>query len=71
MFGVKNFAAIVNPPQACILAVGGTRTQLIPDSESDSGYVLIDFLNQYINEMFSNARTYRESYLIFVKVSGK
>ena len=23
MFGVHNFSAIVNPPQACILAVGG------------------------------------------------
>ena len=25
MFGVKQFAAIVNPPQACILAVGGAQ----------------------------------------------
>jgi pyruvate dehydrogenase E2 component (dihydrolipoamide acetyltransferase) len=24
MYGVKQFAAIVNPPQAAILAVGGT-----------------------------------------------
>ena len=23
MYGVNNFSAIVNPPQACILAVGG------------------------------------------------
>ncbi|XP_037070650.1 dihydrolipoyllysine-residue acetyltransferase component of pyruvate dehydrogenase complex, mitochondrial-like [Pollicipes pollicipes] len=30
MFGVKNFAAIVNPPQACILAVGGVEQKLVP-----------------------------------------
>lgn len=24
MFGVKEFSAIINPPQACILAVGGS-----------------------------------------------
>mmetsp|Transcript_7364 Transcript_7364/g.12440 ORF Transcript_7364/g.12440 Transcript_7364/m.12440 type:complete len:85 (+) Transcript_7364:608-862(+) len=24
MYGVSNFSAIVNPPQACILAVGGS-----------------------------------------------
>lgn len=27
MFGVKQFTAIINPPQACILAVGGTELQ--------------------------------------------
>jgi len=37
MFGVKNFSAIINPPQACILAVGGAEHRLLPargDSES-------------------------------------
>ena len=29
MFGVKSFAAIVNPPQAAILAVGGARKEVI------------------------------------------
>jgi pyruvate/2-oxoglutarate dehydrogenase complex dihydrolipoamide acyltransferase (E2) component len=24
MFGIKNFCAVINPPQAAILAVGGT-----------------------------------------------
>ena len=28
MMGVKSFAAIVNPPQAAILAVGSTRTEV-------------------------------------------
>jgi len=28
MFGIKEFSAVINPPQACILAVGGT--QLLP-----------------------------------------
>ena len=25
MFGIKEFTAVINPPQACILAVGGGR----------------------------------------------
>lgn len=30
MFGVKSFSAIINPPQACILAVGGAQRRLVP-----------------------------------------
>lgn len=30
MFGVASFSAIVNPPQAAILAVGGARPAVIP-----------------------------------------
>ena len=29
MFGVTSFAAIINPPQACILAVGGSQRQAV------------------------------------------
>ncbi len=32
MFGVDNFNAIVNPPQAAILAVGGISERAVPDS---------------------------------------
>jgi len=39
MYGVKNFSAIVNPPQSCILAVGGARPQLVPDANSEAGWV--------------------------------
>ncbi len=31
MFGVKTFAAIINPPQAAILAVGGAEKRVVPD----------------------------------------
>lgn len=31
MFGVKQFAAIINPPQAAILAVGAAEKQVVPD----------------------------------------
>lgn len=30
MFGIKNFSAIINPPQSIILAIGTTETKLIP-----------------------------------------
>jgi len=37
MYGITNFSAVINPPQSCILAVGGTSERLIPDS-SEKGY---------------------------------
>ena len=30
MFGIREFTAVINPPQTCIMAVGGTR--LVPSS---------------------------------------
>lgn len=29
MYGIAEFAAIINPPQACILAVGGTQERTV------------------------------------------
>jgi pyruvate dehydrogenase E2 component (dihydrolipoamide acetyltransferase) len=33
MFGIKSFAAIINPPQACILAVGGADKKIIRNAD--------------------------------------
>ncbi len=30
MFGISSFAAIINPPQSCILAVGATEQRVVP-----------------------------------------
>ena len=30
MFGVAHFSAIINPPQACILAIGGAQQRVLP-----------------------------------------
>ncbi|CAH8596397.1 unnamed protein product [Heterobilharzia americana] len=38
MFGISNFSAVINPPQACILAVGSTRPLLLPDSSNSRGF---------------------------------
>ncbi|CBQ68006.1 probable dihydrolipoamide acetyltransferase component of pyruvate dehydrogenase complex, mitochondrial precursor [Sporisorium reilianum SRZ2] len=38
MFGITHFTAIINPPQSCILAIGGTEARLIPDAESEQGF---------------------------------
>jgi len=35
MFGVKSFAAIINPPQSCILAVGAAESRLVPADAKD------------------------------------
>jgi pyruvate dehydrogenase E2 component (dihydrolipoamide acetyltransferase) len=33
MFGVTQFSAIVNPPQACILAVGSAEKKVVPSAD--------------------------------------
>ncbi|XP_044525330.1 dihydrolipoyllysine-residue acetyltransferase component of pyruvate dehydrogenase complex, mitochondrial isoform X1 [Gracilinanus agilis] len=37
MFGIKNFSAIINPPQACILAVGASENRLVP-ADNEKGF---------------------------------
>ncbi|XP_059813936.1 dihydrolipoyllysine-residue acetyltransferase component of pyruvate dehydrogenase complex, mitochondrial [Hypanus sabinus] len=37
MYGIKNFSAIINPPQACILAVGGSEQRLLP-ADNEKGF---------------------------------
>lgn len=37
MFNVTQFCAIINPPQSCILAVGGTEKRLIVDEKAEKG----------------------------------
>lgn len=34
MFGVSEFSAIINPPQACILAVGAGAKKVLPDEQA-------------------------------------
>ncbi|BFZ56454.1 pyruvate dehydrogenase complex dihydrolipoamide acetyltransferase component (E2) [Savitreella phatthalungensis] len=38
MFGIDSFTAIINPPQACILAVGETKDVLELDPSSERGF---------------------------------
>merc|ERR1712013_882383 len=33
MFGINQFTAIINPPQACILAVGGTEKKVVAGAD--------------------------------------
>jgi len=36
MFGISSFSAVINPPQTCILAVGGSRSVLVPHAPPPS-----------------------------------
>ncbi len=45
MFGVRQFAAIVNPPQAAILAVGAAERRVVPDSTPGSVFKQSVMLN--------------------------
>lgn len=38
MYGVKNFTAVINPPQSCILAVGQTEKRILPDDDAQQGF---------------------------------
>ncbi|XP_075695897.1 dihydrolipoyllysine-residue acetyltransferase component of pyruvate dehydrogenase complex, mitochondrial [Rhinoderma darwinii] len=44
MYGIKNFSAIINPPQACILAVGGSENRLIP-AENEKGFDVANIMS--------------------------
>ena len=35
---MRNFTAIINPPQSCILAVGGTEKRLVVDPSAEQGF---------------------------------
>nr|KAG5685216.1 hypothetical protein BaRGS_013995 [Batillaria attramentaria] len=37
MFGIKHFTAVINPPQACILAIGGADKRYWPSEDAISG----------------------------------
>lgn len=37
MFGIKHFTAVINPPQACILAVGGAEKRFYPSEDEKDG----------------------------------
>ena len=36
MFGIRTFSAIINPPQAAILAVGAAERRVVPNSGPDA-----------------------------------
>ncbi|XP_056399371.1 dihydrolipoyllysine-residue acetyltransferase component of pyruvate dehydrogenase complex, mitochondrial [Hyla sarda] len=44
MYGIKNFSAIINPPQACILAVGGSENRLIP-ADNERGFDVANMMS--------------------------
>ncbi len=44
MFGIAHFTAIINPPQSCILAVGGPKKKLVPNPAGD-GYNTVNVMS--------------------------
>ena len=41
MFGISSFTAVVNPPQACILAVGAGITRIAPPTHEGYTGILL------------------------------
>ena len=61
MFGISEFTAVINPPQACILAIGGSRTVLDLDAKpytrmtvqmSADGRIVDEFLASRFLQVF-------------------
>ncbi|XP_076634107.1 dihydrolipoamide S-acetyltransferase muc isoform X2 [Colletes latitarsis] len=44
MFGIKNFSAIINPPQSIILAIGTTETRLVP-AKNEKGFTTAQYMS--------------------------
>ncbi|KYM94711.1 PREDICTED: dihydrolipoyllysine-residue acetyltransferase component of pyruvate dehydrogenase complex, mitochondrial [Cyphomyrmex costatus] len=44
MFGIKNFSAIINPPQSIILATGVTEAKLIP-AKNEKGFTTAQYMS--------------------------
>lgn len=45
MFDVTHFCAIINPPQSCILAIGGSQKRLVIDESSEKGFKEATFMS--------------------------
>ena len=52
MFGIKSFTAVINPPQACILAVGGAEKRIVP--AENGGLVRLKCFKVLIFSLFKN-----------------
>lgn len=44
MYDISHFAAIINEPQSCILAVGSTQPTLVPAPEDDRGFKTVQIM---------------------------
>ncbi|CEP14579.1 hypothetical protein [Parasitella parasitica] len=44
MYGISNFTAIINPPQSCILAIGGTQQKVVADETTETGFAVRDVM---------------------------
>ena len=47
MYGITQFDAVINPPQAAILAVGSTQKVAVP-VENEDGTTSVDFEDQIV-----------------------
>jgi len=45
MFGIKQFTAVINPPQACILAVGQTEQKVIVDPKKQDSFSTVNVMH--------------------------
>jgi len=47
MFGIKHFSAVINPPQACILAVGSSEKRVVQNEEGgkENPYTVAEYIS--------------------------
>jgi pyruvate dehydrogenase E2 component (dihydrolipoamide acetyltransferase) len=44
MYDISHFAAIINQPQSCILAVGSSQSTLVPAPDDDRGFKTVQIM---------------------------
>lgn len=45
MYNIPSFSAIINPPQSCILAVGGVVKTVVPSEEDETKFVVKNMMS--------------------------
>ena len=54
MMGIDHFTAIINPPQSCILAVGGSSERLIRSETDERGYEVVNEMKAHFSSLLTS-----------------
>eukprot|EP00892_Ulva_mutabilis_P006288 jgi/Ulvmu1/4030/UM019_0007.1 len=72
MFGIKEFSAIINPPQACILAIGGPQEECMMQDDRPEMYTYMNVRlsadNRVVDE--ATAAAFLESFTFHIENPG-
>ncbi|KAJ6649080.1 Dihydrolipoyllysine-residue acetyltransferase component of pyruvate dehydrogenase complex, mitochondrial [Pseudolycoriella hygida] len=71
MFGTTQFCAVINPPQSCILAVGGAQQRIVPDPNSEKGWKQSVYISQMNKILMKKPKIPKKTRRITIKCAYK